>query len=68
MKDVSFSPNAISFRSPWYELGKTSIDRRTLSLVEDVVKKHEDFRMYVTGTGKCVKISLPDLSSSGKKI
>jgi len=68
MKDVSISPSKISFLHPPKDFGSTAIDRNSLTIATDETKSFYGNSIHTIAKGVCTKTSLPNLSSSGKKI
>lgn len=68
MKQVSISPNKISFLHPPRDYGSTEIDRNSLTISTDTTSTFYGNSIHTVAKGTCSKTSLPNLSSSGKKI
>lgn len=68
MKNVSIAPSKISFLHPPKDYGSTEIDRSNLTISGDTTTNFYGNIINTVSKGSCSKVSLPNLSSSGKKI
>jgi hypothetical protein len=68
MKKISISPKRISFLPSYYTYGSKSIDRTSLAISGNATYVSSAGRINSVYSGTCEKTTLPNLSSSGKKI